>query len=320
MLTTKSQKILIIFIALTVLLGLAEIQPNPLLSYFLDTNPRRDFIVVAHKGTSKYAPENTIAAFRKALALGANGIECDVIFTRDDVPVIAHQSDLSYLVPLEQRPAIISDMTLSEVKELDVGSWFSDEYRGECVPTLEEGLLFLKGRVDRVYLHDKSENDYSGAKQDRVRIFGQTIRLLGMKDHVVVMVESGNLSLWRKLAPDIPLLQCWVGPIYQKDRIKLDDSFRSGIRHMGFYHSDGQLNSLGKLFIRMGFHDLGTFVGFYPNKEVVSWYTMRNCDFTVFTINNAFIMKLYIDAGFRAIGTDDPSLLISILHDNHLNK
>lgn len=284
-----------------------------LFTFFLKIKPGKDLIIVAHRGASKYAPENTIAAFQKALELGANGIECDVIFTRDNIPIVAHHKDLSNRVPAEQRPAIINEMDINAVKKLDVGLWFSKEYKGERIPTLKEVLLFLKGKVERVYLHDKVENNRGSLEKDRIRIFAEEIRNSSMKNQVIVMVESGDLSVWRKVAPDIPLLQCWVGPWYQNNRIKIETSFSSGIRHMGVYHGTGQLSFFGRIISMVGFYNLGCFIGFWPDKKIVDRYKINNCDFTVFTINEKLTMKLYLNAGFSAIGTDDPLLLFSVL-------
>ena len=283
------------------------------LANLINPKPVDNFIVVAHRGASKQAPENTIAAFRKAIAIGANGIELDVIFTQDDVPVVAHHPNVSDRVHPTSRPAIISNMTCSEVKKLDMGQWFSEEFIGERVPTLKDALLFLKNKVKRIYIHDKIENDYSGSNKKRINIFSQTIKDLNMHHTAVVMVESGDLSLWQETAPDIQLLQCWVGREGQANRISLSAAFRDGIQHLGVDHGRKQLNLVGRGLSKIFLQNVGTFIGFWPNKHVVSRYTRYDAKFVVFTINDPLKMKLYIDAGFEAIGTDDPYLLISVL-------
>ena len=303
------------FLVVALIVVLVEAQPHIFLTPFLNTNTDLDFLVVAHRGASKYAPENTIAAFKKALEHGANGIEFDVIFTSDDVPIIAHHNDLTDRVPQEQRPAIISEMDIHQVKQLDVGSWFSEQYKGETIPTLKEGLAFLKGKVKRVYLHDKDENDYSGPRLERIRIVADEIRLAQMQEHVVVMVDSGFLALWQQLAPDLPLLQCWNGPDNRRDHtVPLEESYRRGIRHMGTYHTRGHYTFLGRVMAKVGLVNLGTFIGFWPSRNTVQHYKAKQSDFTVFTVNDRFLMKTYIDAGFNAIGTDDPPLLLSIVN------
>lgn len=310
-----SVTVLLAFLSVALLLVLAEARPDIFLAPFLNANPEQGFIVVAHRGANKHAPENTLAAFKKASEMGVNGLEFDVIFTRDNVPVIAHHPDLSNRVPPEQRPAIISEMEVAQVRQLDVGFSYPEEYKGERIPPLEEGLAFISGKFDRVYIHDRPENDYSGPYEERLRRFADTIRESGMRESIVVMVNSGYLNLWQKLAPDISLLQSWNGPEHQKRyTVPLEESYRLGIRHMGIGHSRGQYNILGRAIIKLGFADLGSFASFWPSREVVNHYKAKGSDFTVFTINDPFLMKLYIDAGFKAIGTDEPQLLISVLN------
>ncbi|MFC1807295.1 glycerophosphodiester phosphodiesterase [Candidatus Omnitrophota bacterium] len=283
-----------------------------------DIEPEKDFIIVGHRGASKYAPEDTIASFKKALELGANGIECDVLFTRDDIPVIAHHYDISTRALPRPKLAHINEMDIAEVKKLDVGLWFSKEYAGERIPTLREALFFLKGKVDRVYLHDKRENDYTVSKGNRISIFAEEIRSSNMKDKVVVMVESGDLYLWQTHAPDIELLQCWAGfgrLDYARGRIKVEDSFLSGVRHMGSYTHGSQPTFLGGVLHKMGLRKLALIVSRLQIEDTVRGYRMKGCDFTVFTINNGLHMLLYLNAGFKAIGTDDPALLVSIIRD-----
>jgi glycerophosphoryl diester phosphodiesterase len=99
-------------------------------------------LVIAHRGASAYAPENTLAAFNLAFDMGADGIELDVELTKDGVPVVFH------LDPDRQTHGLrtLRDMTLAEVKQLDAGKWFSAKFRGEKIPTLDEVIHTIGGR------------------------------------------------------------------------------------------------------------------------------------------------------------------------------
>ena len=90
-------------------------------------------------------------------------------------------------------------------------------------------------------------------------------------------------------------------------------AFRDGIRHLGVDDGRKQLDLAGRGLSKIFLQNVGTFIGFWPNKQIVSCYTRYDAKFVVFTINDPLKMKLYIDAGFEAIGTDDPQLLISVL-------
>jgi len=98
--------------------------------------------IIAHRGASAYAPENTMAAFRKALDMKADGIELDVHLTKDNHIVVIHDGNVDRT---SNGSGIIADMTLKELRQLDFGSWFSEEFGGEKIPTLEEVLDLLKG-------------------------------------------------------------------------------------------------------------------------------------------------------------------------------
>jgi len=294
------------------LLAILEIRPLPLLKLACKSPEWKKTLVIGHRGASLLAPENTLAAFDLALEIGADGIECDVLWTADDVPVILHHHDISDRVPPHQRPARVDRMTAAEAARLDVGSWFGESFRGEGIPTLEAGLAHLKGRVRRVYLHDKPDNVYLDGKSARITKFADVIRKSGLADLVVVMVESDALELWRELAPDIGLLQCWVGKPHQLRRVDMEKSYLGGIRHLGIYNSPNQLSGLGKWLEDRGLANLGYLFGFWPPREEVERYREKGCDYTVFTLNEELKMILYLKAGFNAIGTDDPALLLRL--------
>lgn len=94
----------------------------------------------AHRGASGYAPENTMASFKKAIEMGAKGIELDVQLSKDGVVMIMHDDTLNRTSDGRGR---LEDYTLEELKKFDAGSWFSEEFKGEKIPTLEELLQIL---------------------------------------------------------------------------------------------------------------------------------------------------------------------------------
>lgn len=101
-------------------------------------------VVVGHRGTVKFAPENTVAAFEKAIKLGADLIEIDVRETKDGQLVILHDASVDRTT---NGSGLVARMTLAEIKALDAGSWFDPKFAGEKIPTLEEALEAMKGKV-----------------------------------------------------------------------------------------------------------------------------------------------------------------------------
>ena len=101
--------------------------------------------ITAHRGSSSGAPENTMAALEKAVEEMADRAEIDVQETADGVMVLCHDTSLKRVAGVNKK---VSDLTLEQIKKLDVGRWFSSEYQGEQIPTLEEVMEYAKGKID----------------------------------------------------------------------------------------------------------------------------------------------------------------------------
>ena len=106
-----------------------------------------DPVVIAHRGASAYAPENTLASFYKAIELGAHGIETDLQKTKDGVIVLFHDNVLD---KKSDKKGAVADYTWAELREADVGSWFSQQYTSERLITFEQFLIFF-GRRDLLF-------------------------------------------------------------------------------------------------------------------------------------------------------------------------
>ena len=116
-------------------------------------------IILGHRGASTVAPENTLAAFSRAISDGADGIEFDVRLSRDGVPVVIHDATLKRTGLLDR---LVCELTAAELHEIDVGSWFrahgqpDTSFGGEKLPTLAQvfdlfdksGLLYVEMKCD----------------------------------------------------------------------------------------------------------------------------------------------------------------------------
>lgn len=117
-------------------------------------------LIIAHRGSSAQAPENTFAAFRQAIEDGADGIEFDVRLSKNGVPVVIHDPTLSRTAMLDGE---VAKYTASELSRIDNGSWFNEaypkkakkEFEKETVKTLEETLEFIKDFKGRVFVELK---------------------------------------------------------------------------------------------------------------------------------------------------------------------
>ncbi len=101
-------------------------------------------LVIAHRGFSGTAPENTLGAFKKALDLGVDMIELDVHLSKDGEVVVIHDDTLNRTTNGKGK---VAEYTLKELKQLDAGSFFNPRFSGERIPTLKEVLALVKGQV-----------------------------------------------------------------------------------------------------------------------------------------------------------------------------
>ena len=120
-------------------------------------------MVMAHRGYSNAAPENTMPAFEKAYEIGVNSIELDVQMTKDGEIIVMHDDNLKRTTGVDKN---VWEVTYDEIKDLDNGSFFSKEYAGTKIPTLEEAIRFCKGRM---YINiEIKRNGHDEGIEDRV--------------------------------------------------------------------------------------------------------------------------------------------------------
>ena len=143
-----------------------------------DATPREPW-VIAHRGASAYAPENTIPAFQLAARQGATFVEFDLQLTKDRQIVCLHDESLERTTDVEgvfpdrfreittPRPArrwMLEDFTLAEIKRLDAGAWFDQKFRGTRIPTFGETIDAVKGRTG-LFIELKSPERYEGIER-----------------------------------------------------------------------------------------------------------------------------------------------------------
>ena len=157
--------------------------------------------IVAHRGASHLAPENTVTAFRLAAAMGVDGIEFDTLLTADGQLVVHHE----YIPDLHANAnRIIPDCTLDELRALDFGSWKDPRFAGEKIPTFAEALEACRG-VDHIQVEFKSPlGANAGSDQDAYaeRIL-EEVESSGLADKIIVTsFNHGILSRVKKLSPE----------------------------------------------------------------------------------------------------------------------
>jgi glycerophosphoryl diester phosphodiesterase len=119
--------------------------------------------LVAHRGASAYAPEHTAAAYRLAIAQGADFVEQDLAVTKDGILICLHDASLERTTNVEQlfpnrvstqtiegktrKAWLANDFTLAEIKRLDAGSWFDPKFKDERILTFDEAVALIRGKA-----------------------------------------------------------------------------------------------------------------------------------------------------------------------------
>jgi len=234
-------------------------------------------LAIAHRGASGYAPENTLAAFRRAVAQGISFIETDLHLTRD-AHLVAIHDETADRTTNGQGP--IQNMTLAEVRRLDAGSWFASEFMGERIPTLDDILEFARKNDIVFYLELKPTGFWGGEHA----LISQLRNTTEIARSVILSFDPVILGNLRKLEPTLMtglLLDGTISDPFEK-------AVEIGAR---------QLAVRGDLVTPNFIHRARSL-----DLQVVCW-----------TVNSPAHMRMLITAGVDGIMTDYPDRLLSVL-------
>jgi glycerophosphoryl diester phosphodiesterase len=154
---------------------------------------RHRIAVIAHRAGRGIAPENTLAAIRKSIALGVDYVELDIRATKDGALVIMHDRDVDRTT---NGSGSVKELTLAQIRALDAGAKYDSSSAGELVPTFEEVLALCRRRV-HIYV------DHKEAPTEQVLAM---VRRFGMEREVIVYNGVEGLKEWKRIAPRIPVM------------------------------------------------------------------------------------------------------------------
>ncbi len=154
--------------------------------------------IYAHRGSSGTHPENTIAAFTEAARLAIHGVEFDVHLTIDGELVVIHDESIDRT---SNGAGFVKDMTLSELKAFDFGSWFSSDFRGQKIPTLHEVLQLFSDTTHHLNIELKSDIfPYEGMVEKVIAVISE----MGLDSRVVLSsFDHGAIRTVKQLAPHL---------------------------------------------------------------------------------------------------------------------
>ncbi|EGD52516.1 glycerophosphoryl diester phosphodiesterase [Thermoanaerobacter ethanolicus JW 200] len=236
-------------------------------------------LVIAHRGDSRNAPENTLASFKRALEMGADGIELDVQLTKDGQLVVIHDERVDRTT---DGIGFVKDFTLKELKRLDAGIKFDKKFAGERIPTLYEVFELIGHKNFIINIEIKSGVVlYPGIEEKLIK----AIEDYDFEDRVVISsFNHYSLRDVKRMAPEFK-----IGLLYQCGLVEP--------WHMA---------------IRMKAYSLHPFY-FNIIPELVEGCKKNNIKLFPWTVDRKEDMEMMIKAGVDAIITDDPQTLINLL-------
>jgi glycerophosphoryl diester phosphodiesterase len=232
-------------------------------------------LVIAHRGASAYAPENTIAAFNRAVAIGADAIELDARLTRDGVIVVMHDDTIDRTT---DGTGLLRRCSYDELQILDAGSSFSSSFKGERVPTLEQVLQEMGGSV-----------------LINVELANSSSPWNSLPDRVIRLVEKLNLI-------DRVLISSF-NPIALRRTRSLNDEIKIGL----LIH--GRVPAL----VRSTLKFLVPHEYIHPHESLIRNVRARwDRKINVWTVNDENRMRELLTSGIAGIITDVPDVAIRV--------
>jgi glycerophosphoryl diester phosphodiesterase len=237
-------------------------------------------VIFAHRGASAHAPENTLAAFELALDQNADAIELDVKLSADGYAVVIHDPTVDRTTGTRGR---VGDLSFQQLRSLDAGSFFSENYRGEKIPSLEEVFEAVGKRT----LINIELANYTTPHDSLVETTCMLVKKFGLQKRVLFSsFFASNLSKARAYLPDAP---------------------------RGLLAVHGVLGAWARSF---GFN-FGKYQALHPNvRDVTSQQVQRvhrlNRRIHVWTVNAAEDMRRLFHWGVDGIFTDDPQLALQV--------
>jgi glycerophosphoryl diester phosphodiesterase len=246
-------------------------------------------LIVAHRGASYDAPENTLAAFKLAWKRGADGIEGDFFLSQDGHLVCIHDADTKRL---SGQKLVVNDTPLATLRKLDVGSWKDKKFAGERIPTIAE--VFATIPAGKKIFIELKEGAHIVAPLKRA------IAKSGLKEDQMVII-SFKADAIAECKRQLPQIRAHWLHSYKKDKTsgKYNNDFEQIVRTLKETKADG-LGTQGRQEVVTG-----------PFLDALRQAGMQ--EFSVWTINEAAEANYFRALNAVAITTDRPGYLRKVL-------
>lgn len=198
-----------------------------------------ELLLIAHRGANNLAPEHTIPAYEKAIELNADYIEIDLRMSKDGHLIALHDETLDRTTGISGEP---TDYTLDELKQFDAGSWYSEDFKDEKIPTLEE--IFDTFKEDtRYYIETRTVNDEIVMEEKLIEL----IKEKNLSDRVIIQSFSEeSLKKIDQLNEDIPLVQLVYNENIDEVNGEEIKSYATGIGPFGLHINEDFVKRMQK--------------------------------------------------------------------------
>lgn len=157
---------------------------------------------IAHRGASGYAPENTLAAFDKAVEMKCDYIELDIHLSKDRKIVVIHDNTVDRTTDSSGK---VCDLTLAELQQLDAGSWFDKRFKGETIPTLDEVLERYRGKIG-ILIEVKDPSSSPGIEDELAKLLQSKNMDKPNNDKIIVQsFDHKSIRYFKSIMPNIPV-------------------------------------------------------------------------------------------------------------------
>ncbi|MCM2372926.1 glycerophosphodiester phosphodiesterase [Aporhodopirellula aestuarii] len=253
-------------------------------------------MIVAHRGASHDAPENTLAAFELAWERGADAIEGDFYLTKDGEIVCIHDSTTKRVAP-GQAELVVKDATLQQLSQLDVGSWKDASYAGQRIPTLSQ-VLDIVPPGKRIFVEIKCGPEI-------VPTLNKQLTVSGLAPNQIVIIAF-NEAVVKACRQSMPQYQCnWLTGFKRKEASEAWKPLPNAV-----IASLSKSNANG-----LGAHDNVDVV----DQSFVDRVHEAGFGFHVWTINDLELARRFVGMGVDSITTDRPALIRQALPSPELS-
>jgi glycerophosphoryl diester phosphodiesterase len=257
--------------------------------------------IVAHRGASIEAPENTLAAVELAWQLGADAVEIDVQLTRDGQLAVIHDATLERTAGIDRR---VRDVDMSELRKIDVGSWKGDAWRNETVSDLSLILASIP-TGHRLFVELKGGDDTAN-HEEILAALKRDLSVLSSTPESVVLI-SFYPALLRLVKQSLPEFDAFL-VVQQKP-----DTSPSGSKESTADTWSPTIDEIINVAVSSGFDgvDLSNTAAISNNAvEAIHLANLASC---VWTVNSVDYARRLASVGVGSLTTDDPRTMLAAL-------